>query len=78
MTITATALTRAAGAAASRRWRDQDEGNQRERHPPSRPSRPGGACWRVDGHMAPAGSSCELTGLGTDAVAGVRCSRHRE
>jgi len=77
MTITATALTRAAGAAASRRWRDQDEGDQRDRHPPSGPSRPGGASRQVDGHMAPAGSSpagssCELTGLGT-----VRAARAR-
>src|SRR5665647_1751576 len=88
MTITATALTRAAGAAASRRWRDQDKGDQRDRHPPGRPSPPGGASCRVDGHMAPAGSnpagsspagsSCELTGLGTVRAARARWSRHSE
>ena len=57
---------------------DQDEGDQRERHPPGRPSRPGGACSRADGHLAPAGSSGEPTELGTGRAAGVRCSRHSE
>ena len=56
----------------------QDEGNQRERHPPGRPSRPGGAASRVDGHLAAAGSSGEPAELGTGRAAGVRCSRHSE
>ena len=60
---------------------DQDEGDQRERHPPGRPVA-GSTGWcglaAVDGHLAPAGSSCELTGLGTGRVGRVRCSRHRE
>ena len=56
----------------------QDESNQRERHPPGRPSRPGGALPRVDGHLAPAGSSGEPAELGTGRAAAVRCSRHSE
>lgn len=42
------------------------------------PGRPGGAGRGVDCHLAPAGSSCELIGVATDAAAGMRCSRHKE
>ena len=45
-------------------------------HPVDRVDRAGRQ--RVDGHLAPAGSSCELTELGTGRAAGVRCSRHSE
>jgi hypothetical protein len=57
---------------------DQDEGDQRDWNPPARPGRPGGAGWRVAAHLAPAGSSCGLAGLGVGRAVGVRWSRHSE
>ena len=47
-------------------------------HPVDRVDRVGCGGCRVDGHLAPAGSSGELTELGTGRAAGVRCSRHSE
>lgn len=46
---------------------EQDKGHQRERHPPGRGARlgrSGGPSRRLGGHLASAGSSCGLTGMG--------------
>ena len=58
--------------------RDQQEGNQRDRHLPRSTELTGWASCRVGGHQAPAGSSRELTASGTVSAAGARWSRHKE